>query len=72
MSEEKMDKIYADCAGQENEEALDKAYQDGYQDGYADADLENSDELDAARKEGYDEGYAEALENAVAALERLQ
>lgn len=58
--------------GQENEAALDAAYEDGLQAGREEMELEMLDQIDEARKEGYDEGYTEALENAIGALRRLQ
>ena len=58
--------------GQENEEALDQAYEDGLQAGREEMELEMLDQIEQAQKEGYDEGYAEALENAVKAVEGLQ
>ena len=58
--------------GQENEEALDQAYEDGLQAGREEMELEMSDDIEEARKGGYDEGYAEALESAIKAIERLQ
>lgn len=62
----------ADTMGQENEAALDAAYEDGLQAGREEMELEMLDQIDEARKEGYDEGYAEALENAIKAMEGLQ
>lgn len=56
----------------ENEEALDQAYENGFNNGREEAELENSDDVEEARKEAYDQGYAEALENAVKAVEGLQ
>lgn len=58
--------------GQENEAALDAAYEDGLQAGREEMELAMLDQIDEARKEGYDEGYAEALENAIKAMEGLQ
>lgn len=58
--------------GQDNEAALDAAYEDGLQAGREEMELEMLDQIDEARKEGYDEGYAEALDNAVKAVRRLQ
>lgn len=58
--------------GQENEAALDAAYEDGLQAGREEMELEMLDQIDEARKEGYDEGHAEALENAIKAMEGLQ
>lgn len=58
--------------GQENEAALDAAYEDGLKAGREEMELEMLDQIDEARKEGYDEGYAEALENAIKAMEGLQ
>lgn len=72
LSEETLEKIQADTLGQENEAALDAAYEDGLQAGREEMELEMLDQIDEARKEGYDEGYAEALENAIKAMEGLQ
>jgi hypothetical protein len=72
LSEETLEKIQADTMGQENERALDEAYEDGLQAGREEMELEMLDQIDEARKEGYDEGYAEALENAIKAMEGLQ
>jgi hypothetical protein len=72
LSEETLEKIQADTMGQENEAALDAAYEDGLQAGREEMELEMLDQIDEARKEGYDEGYAEALENAIKAMEGLQ
>ncbi len=58
--------------GQENEAALDAAYEDGLQAGREEMELEMLDQIDEAHKEGYDEGYAEALDNVIKAVERLQ
>ena len=58
--------------GQENEEALDQAYEDGLQAGREEMELEMIDQIEQARKEGYDDGYSEGLENAIKAIERLQ
>lgn len=58
--------------GQENEAALDAAYEDGLQAGREEMELEMLDQIDEARKEGYDEGYADALKNALKAMDGLQ
>lgn len=72
LSEETLEKIQTDTMGQENEAALDAAYEDGLQAGREEMELEMLDQIDESRKEGYDEGYAEALENAIKAMEELQ
>lgn len=72
LSEETLEKIGSDTMGQENEAALDQAYEDGVQTGREDMESEMLDQIEEARKEGYDEGYADALENAMKAVERLQ
>lgn len=68
LTEETLEKIRSDTMGQENEVALDEAYQDGLQTGREEMELEMSDDIAEARKEGYEE----ALDNAAAAIERLQ
>ena len=58
--------------GQENEAALEQAYEDGLQAGREDMELEMIDDIEEARKEGYDDGYSEGLQRAIKAIERLQ
>ena len=72
LSEETLEKIRSDTMGQENEEALNQAYEDGLQAGREEMELEMSDQIKEARDEAYEEGFSDGLESAVKAIERLQ